>query len=60
MWAKPKDDKVIIEALKAQNRGELTKASNLFRDAGNQYRNPAEKKELWNAAERMQRIRDSD
>lgn len=60
MWAKSKDDSVVIEALKAQNRGDFTRAANLFREAGNQYRNPTEKQSLWDAAERAQRIRDAD
>ncbi|MEH3108932.1 MAG: hypothetical protein PGN22_02375 [Agrobacterium cavarae] len=60
MWTAPKNDKTIMEAIKASNNGHHTQAARLFQDAGNQYRNPSEKKELWAAAERSRRIANSD
>lgn len=60
MWTAPKNDRTIMKAIEAQNRGDHNRASRLFQEAGNQYRNPSEKKELWDAAERSRRIRDSD
>lgn len=50
MWAESKDDRLVMEAIKAQNNGQLTKAANLFQRAGNQCRNPEEKEQLWKAA----------
>lgn len=60
MWAKSKDDSVVMQAVKAQNSGQLGKAEALFREAGNQYRNPAEKQMLWDAAAKANRIKNSD
>ncbi|MFJ3048564.1 hypothetical protein ACIPEN_22245 [Herbaspirillum chlorophenolicum] len=60
MWVPPKNDGVIMDAIKAQNSGHLQKAAAKFRDAANQYRNPAEKEELRRAADRLDRIRLSD
>lgn len=56
----PKNDSVVLEAIKAANNGHHTQAARLLQDAGNQYRNPAEKRELWAAAERHRRIAQSD
>jgi len=60
MWVAPKNDKTIMEALKLANNGHHTKAARLFQDAGNQYRNPEEKRELHKVAERHRRIAASD
>lgn len=60
MWSTPKSDKTIMEALEAANNGHHTTAASLFQDAGNQRRNPDEKRELWKAAERSRRIAQSD
>lgn len=60
MQGNPKNDKTVMDALRAVNRGDHGSAARLFQDAGNQIRNPQEKKELWDAAERSRRIRDSD
>lgn len=60
MYAQPKNDKTIMDAVKAANNGHHTQAANLFQRAGNQYRDPAEKKELWVAADRSRRIANSD
>jgi hypothetical protein len=56
----PKNDKTIMDAIAAQNSGHHYKASCLFRDAGNQVRNPQEKKQLWEAAERAKKFHYSD
>lgn len=55
-----KGDKTVMEAIKLQNDGHHYQASVKFREAGNQYRDPSEKKELWKAAERSLRIAESD
>ena len=60
MWTKPKDDRVIMKALQLSNTGHHRQAPKLLQDAGNQYRNPEEKKILWEAAKRSQKIADSD
>lgn len=60
MYSAPKNDKVIMEALRASNAGHHTKAAYLYQKAGNQYRNPEEKRDLWNAAEKARRIANSD
>ena len=60
MHTSPKNDNTIMRAVEAQNRGNHTQAARLFQEAGNQYRNPSEKKELWKAAERSRRIASSD
>lgn len=60
MYVERKNDKTIMEAIKASNNGQHTKAANLFQRAGNQYRNPSEKEELWAAAERSRRIASRD
>lgn len=60
MRAIPKNDATIMEAVKLANNGFHTQAARAFQDAGNQYRNPAEKAELWKAAERHRRIAQSD
>ena len=56
----PKDDSVIQRAIVLQNDGHWSKAASLLQDAGNQYRNPSEKQDLWNAAERSRKIALSD
>jgi hypothetical protein len=60
MYTAPKNDKTIMEAVKASNSGHHTRAAALFQEAGNQYRNPEDKRELWQAAERARRIANSD
>lgn len=55
-----KSDDKIMEAIKLANNGHHTQAAMAFQDAGNQYRNPTEKAELWKAAERHRRIANSD
>jgi len=60
MGYNPKNDNTVMRAVEAQNRGDHSAAARLFQDAGNQYRNPKEKDQLWKAAERSRRIRDSD
>lgn len=60
MYCSPKNDKTVMEAIKLQNSGHHTQAAAKFREAGNQYRNPSEKKELWAAADRAKRIASSD
>ena len=54
MWCEPKNDSVILNAIKAQTNGRLTEASALFQRAGNQERNPADKEVLWKAAKHAQ------
>ena len=56
MWFQPKNDAVLMEAIAAQNENNWTKAAALFQQAGNQYRNHAEKDQLWKAAARARRI----
>ena len=60
MYVEKKNDKTVMDAIKAANNGHHTQAANLFQRAGNQYRNPSEKAELWKAAERSRRIANSD
>lgn len=60
MYTSPKNDRTIMRAIAEQNRGNHAGAARLFQDAGNQYRNPSEKKELWAAAKRAERIANSD
>ena len=60
MWTRPKNDKTILKAIELANKGHHRQAASRFQEAGNQYRNPAEKKELWEAAQRHRRIADSD
>ena len=60
MWTAPKNDKTIMKAIALQNNGQHAQAARLFQDAGNQYRNPSEKAELWKAAERARCIASSD
>lgn len=60
MWVKDKNDQTIMAAIKASNSGHHRQAAALFQDAGNQYRRPDEKKELWAAANSSRRIADSD
>lgn len=60
MWVERKNDQTVMKAIEAQNRGDLRGAERLFRDAGNQYRNPNEKELLWKAAERVRQVRLSD
>ncbi len=55
-----KDDKTIMKAVSALNRGDHREAQACFQEAGNQIRNPKEKQELWNAAERSRNIINSD
>lgn len=55
-----KTDVLVMKAIKAQNSGHHTQAAYLFRQAGNQYGNPSEKKELWKAADRAKRVAESD
>lgn len=57
---KDRRDEIVIEAIKLANNGRHGEASVLFQRAGNQYRNPDEKKTLWNAAVRHRRIANSD
>lgn len=60
MWSEKKDDRLVIQAIERQNRGDHIGAANLFQRAGNQYRDPREKQQLWQAAERAKRIHYSD
>jgi len=60
MYVPPKNDNTIMAAIRAANMGQLQSASAKFREAANQYRNPAEKEELRRAADRLDRIRFSD
>lgn len=55
----PKNDKTVMEAIKASNNGHHTQAAYLFECAGNQTREPSEKRELWAAADRSRRIANS-
>jgi hypothetical protein len=60
MYTERKNDSLVHKAIKLQNNGHHTQAAALFQRAGNQYRNPDEKKELWAAADRARRIASSD
>lgn len=60
MYCEKKNDKTIMDAIKASNSGHHMQAANLFQRAGNQYRNPSEKRDLWAAADRSRRIAASD
>lgn len=60
MQTENKNDKIIMEAVKAANNGHHRTASALYLQAGNQYRDPAEKRALWDAADRSRRIAESD
>jgi len=60
MRSAPKNDKTIMDAIRLSNSGHHTQAAALYQRAGNQIRNPAEKEELWKAAERSRRIASSD
>jgi hypothetical protein len=55
-----KDDKTVMRAIEAMNRGSHETAASLFQKAGNQIRNPSEKEQLWKAAERSRTIARSD
>ena len=55
-----KDDSVILKAIEAESRRHHGKAASLYRQAGNQIRNPNEKKLLWDKARKSEIIRDSD
>ena len=56
----PKNDNTIMQAIRAQNNGEHLRAANFLREAGNQIRNPEEKKQLWEASRRAEKIHYSD
>ena len=56
MWCEPKNDAVVMEAIAAQNNNDWARASGLFQQAGNQIRNPTEKKLLWEAATKARKI----
>ena len=60
MRGDPKNDATIMRAIAASNRGDHYGASCLYNQAGNQMRDPKEKSELWQAAERAKRIHFSD
>jgi len=60
MWVAKKDNNTVMKAIEAQNNGQHQRAAHLFREAGNQCRNPVEKKQLWDAAKRSDRIHNSD
>lgn len=60
MYCEQKNDKTVMEAVRLQNSGHHTQAAALFQRAGNQERNPSEKRTLWDAAERARRIANSD
>jgi hypothetical protein len=60
MWVSKKNDKTVMDALRAANNNRHTEASRLFQDAGNQCRDPKEKAELWKSADRHRRIARSD
>ncbi len=60
MYVDKKNDSVILKALKLANNNQHQQAAALYQQAGNQYRNPKEKAELWKAAERHRRIHNSD
>jgi len=60
MWTESKNDKLVLDAVAAQNNGRHTEAAALFQRAGNQYRNPIEKDQLWKAAKRAREIASSD
>jgi hypothetical protein len=49
-----------MRAVELANNGRHQEASALFQQAGNQYRNPTEKKVLWDAAQRSRYIHNSD
>jgi hypothetical protein len=56
MWVESKNDDVVMRAVKLQTQGRLSEAAALFQRAGNQYRSPAEKETLWNAAKRVREL----
>lgn len=60
MYTEKKDDGLLHEAIRLSNNGHHYQAAQLYQRAGNQYRNPQEKKELWAAAERHRKISMSD
>jgi hypothetical protein len=60
MWTAPKNDKTVFKAIEKMNRGDHRGAAAEFQRAGNQYRSPKEKEQLWAAAERSRRIAESD
>lgn len=60
MRSTPKNNETILKAVREASRGNHTGAARLLQDAGNQYRNPEEKRELWKAAEQHRRIANSD
>ncbi|MCD0415699.1 hypothetical protein LOC51_00595 [Rubrivivax sp. JA1024] len=51
---------LVLEAIRLQNSGHHQRAAQKFQDAGNQYRSPADKVELWAAADRARRVALSD
>lgn len=60
MWTAPKNDETVMRALREQNRGNYTGAEHLFREAGNQVRNPDEKQALWDAANKAHQLGQQD
>jgi len=60
MYTERKDNKTVMDAVERMNRGDHTGAAAMFQRAGNQYRDPSEKAELWKAAARSRRIAASD
>ena len=60
MYSERKNDKTVMEAIRLSNNNQHVQAAYAFQRAGNQYRNPAEKKALWDAAARARRLAASD
>lgn len=55
-----KNDQTVMDAIRAANNGDPARAARLFQEAGNQYRDPSEKRALWDAAARARRDAFSD
>lgn len=53
------DAERLIEAARLTNRGHHREAARIYHDMGNEERRPSEKRALWDAAKRAQRIADS-
>lgn len=60
MYVEKQNNRTVMDAFALQMQGHHQQAAELFQRAGNQIRNPAEKRELWDYAERARQIARSD
>lgn len=60
MYSEKKNDRLVMDAIRLQNNNQHYQAAELFQRAGNQYRDPKEKAELWKAAEKARKTHYSD